>query len=151
MAKEMRTVVLDLSQKMHELDGRPIVQFAKMRESKNYENLTDKEFTDEMAKLSPIEQRKLAPIMTLGDGIIVVLSKCIKPKNNEEAAKLYTMITLINQKKQGDGKFSIIEQELDDIISLVESAKENLTAALNGQVLEKLRFVKAELTVNKKK
>lgn len=141
---KLKTVILGL-------DGKPNKQAGRLR-SETCRKMTDKEFTEYSMDKSFEELFNDTPTDNLGEALKHILSNNIKPTDNAKAAELYSYIMKINNCMGKDkAEWTVTKDELKKFHELIKSAKENISAIVNGQIDTILEQYYAELVQKNKK
>jgi len=140
------TIKIKLKDPLKGLEGEIMKQPQKLRNSDKFKKLTDMEFNDQIKDLSPDALLQQCPNMTLGDGLIQILSQGIRAKTNEDAAKIFSYITKMNNILHKDkAEWSVDKEDLKRFMELLNSATENISVNLNGQIHNIIEDYNAQL------
>jgi len=140
------TVKLLLKKPMIGLDGKEMKQPTKLRQLDKYLDMNDKEYAESVKDMSTKAILNLCPANTVGDGIKTILANCIKSKNNEDAAKLFVYISKINNIcETTKAEWSVTKDELKKFMDLLETATDNISVVINGQIHNTLEEYYAEI------
>lgn len=149
MADE-KTIKIELKKELIGLDGKVKRNAQKLRTEGKYGKMSDTDFQEAIKDKSADEIRDMAPIETVGEGIRFILANCIKPATNEEAAKLFTYITKMNNVMEtAKAEWTVDKDDLKKFRDLLDTSKENISIVYNGQIEGILEKYDAELTIKK--
>lgn len=147
---EEPTVKIKLKTVILGLNGKPNKQAGRLR-SETCRKMTDKEFTEYSMDKSFEELFEATPTDNLGEGIRHILANCIKPTDNAKAAELFSYITKINNCLVKDkAEWVVTKDELKKFLDLIRTAKENISAIINGQIDSILEQYYADLVQKNK-
>lgn len=148
---EEPTVKIKLKTIILSLDGKPNKQGIRLRSSDLCKKMTDIEFAEFTATKTMEELLELTPTDTLGEALRHILSNCIRPKDNASAAEIFSYITKINNCMIKDkAEWTVTKDELKKFQDLIGTARENITALINGQVDSILEGYYADLVQQNK-
>ncbi len=129
------TIKINLNDPLIGVDGRPRKNGSRLRDSNAYAKMTDAEFREEMAKKSASEIEALVPNETVGDGMKNILVNGIEPKNNEDAAKMFSYITKINNTMMtSKAEWILTKTEIENLRTFLATATKNINPFYNGQI-----------------
>jgi len=135
-------VVLKLKELVLDHMGKEIHEAARLEASK--EQLEGKTIS---------EIRKMAPVLDVGTLILRLLATSVKPKDAEEAGKIYTYIKSIRNKFNTDkGVWSLEEKDLKELKEYLKKAEGELRSPMMiGQLFEMISDLELELREKLKK
>lgn len=130
-----QTIKIKLKTGLVGLDGKPKKQSIRLRNSDTCKNMTDKEFGDFTESKTVTELLTLTPTDTLGEALTHILANCIVADDNAKAAEVFSYITKIsNCLGTNKAEWSLSKDELKKFQELLHTAKQNISAVVNGQV-----------------
>lgn len=99
------------------------------------------------------EVRKMAPILDVGTLILRLLATSVKPKDAEEAGKIYTYIKSIRNKySSAKGEWLLEEKDLKELKEYMKKTEGELRSPMMiGQLFEMLSDLELELKEKSKK
>ena len=118
----------------------------RLRETEKFKEMSNDQFNEEIKNLTPKQITDLLPNETLGTGIKIILARCLKIKNVEDASQSYTFIAKINNVLQtAKGEWELDKGGLKKLQDFLKTATENLSPIYNGQITGILEQYYAEL------
>lgn len=141
-------IKLKLDSPLIGIDGNPRKNGSKIRDTSPYDTMNNEEFQKILNDKTTKQLKELLPNETIGDGIKRILSNCIEAKNNEDAAKMFTYITKINNVLlTAEKEWSFHKDELKKFKDFLATASKNIDPFYNGQIDSILEQLYAEITL----